>query len=161
MAENTAPATNGTNGDVPGQPFYEKARVHLTKLLEKKRVLERTLAQQEDLIYKRETDYLEETPTGNIIIGFENYTKGGSSAESPPNSSSQSTPVAQMVPTPLSTSFQKGEGASNHATPTSATSANRTGAGVVKKGNKRAGEDSETDTKDAKKARTNSTTARK
>ena len=83
MAENVPPPNTaaGTNGDVPGQPFYDKARAHLKDLLNKKRLLERSLAQQEESIYKKETDYLEETPSGNIITGFEAYTKGsGSSA---------------------------------------------------------------------------------
>jgi Histone acetyltransferase subunit NuA4 len=83
MSENAPPAsaTAGTNGDVPGQPFYDKARQHLKDLLQKKRMLERSLALQEDSIYKKETDYLEDTPSGNIITGFEAYTKGsGSSA---------------------------------------------------------------------------------
>ena len=74
--------------------------------------------------------------------------------------SAQSTPVAAMAPTPLSTSFLKGDSASNHATPTSATSANRTSAGLKKK-KKDAGDDSETDTKEGKKVRTNFGTARK
>lgn len=83
MTENVPPPNTaaGTNGDVPGQPFYDKARAHLKDLLNKKRLLERSLAQQEESIYKKETDYLEETPSGNIITGFEAYTKGsGSSA---------------------------------------------------------------------------------
>jgi len=74
--------------------------------------------------------------------------------------SAQSTPV-QTAPTPISTSFLKGESASNHATPTSSSSVNRTGAGS-KKNKKPIGEDSETDTKEVKKARTGSAvTARK
>jgi len=73
--------------------------------------------------------------------------------------SAQSTPVAAMAPTPLSTSFLKGDGGSNHATPTSATSANRTGAGLKKK-KKDVGEDSETE-KEGKKVRTNFGATRK
>jgi chromatin modification-related protein EAF6 len=81
MSENTAPApAAGANGDVPGQPFYDKSRQHLKDLLAKKRILERNLATQEDLIYKKETEYLEETPSGNIITGFEAYTKGSGSS---------------------------------------------------------------------------------
>ena len=74
--------------------------------------------------------------------------------------SAQSTPVAAMAPTPLSTSFANREGGSNHATPSSATSANRTGAGQKKK-KKDVGEDSETDTREGKKVRTNFGAARK
>lgn len=75
--------------------------------------------------------------------------------------SAQSTPVAAMAPTPLSTSFGNRDGGSNHATPTSASSANRTGAGLKKKKNDK-GEDSETDTREGnKKVRTNFGAARK
>jgi chromatin modification-related protein EAF6 len=61
--------------DVPGQPFYERTRLHLKDLLHKKRQLERSLAATEETILNKETEYLEDTPAGNIIIGFENYTK--------------------------------------------------------------------------------------
>jgi chromatin modification-related protein EAF6 len=33
-------------------------------------------AAQEDAIYQKETEYLENTPAGNIITGFDAYTKG-------------------------------------------------------------------------------------
>jgi chromatin modification-related protein EAF6 len=65
-----------------------------------------------------------------------------------------------MAPTPLSGSFLKGEAGSNHATPTSTTSASRTGAGT-KKNKKNTGEDSETDTKEVKKPRTGGAAVRK
>lgn len=74
--------------------------------------------------------------------------------------SAQSTPVAAMAPTPLSTSFVKGEAGSNHATPTSSASANRSGAGT-KRNKKNTGDDSETDTKEVKKARTGGGGSRK
>lgn len=44
--------------------------------MRKQQQLQRTLAHQEESIYKKETEYLEDTPQGNIILGFENYTKG-------------------------------------------------------------------------------------
>ena len=79
MSENTAPSTSTTAaGDVPGQPYYEKTRRHLQELLRKKALIANNLANLEDQIYKKETEYLEETPSGNIITGFENYTKGTS-----------------------------------------------------------------------------------
>lgn len=37
-------------------------------------------AAQEETIYQKETDYLESTPHGNIITGFDNYTKGTTGA---------------------------------------------------------------------------------
>ncbi|KAE9381503.1 NuA4-domain-containing protein [Stipitochalara longipes BDJ] len=181
MSENAPPASAavGTNGDVPGQPFYDKARAHLKDLLQKKRLLERSLAQQEETIYKKETDYLEDTPSGNIITGFEAYTKGSGSsapgqrrraavqesnrvfsrssisynvnAESPMETA-QSTPMAAMPNTPLE--ITKGDSGSNHATPTSATSANKSGAGSKKNKKGADGEDSELD-RETKKVRTN------
>src|SRR3954452_18059902 len=77
MTENIPPPTAGTQGsDIPGQPFYDKSRAHLKDLIRRKAALERNLSNQEDAIFKKETDYLEDTPHGNIIIGFEGYTKG-------------------------------------------------------------------------------------
>ena len=70
--------------------------------------------------------------------------------------------MAAMAPTPLSTSFVKGEGGSNHATPTSATSTSRTGNGAGKK-NKKNGDDSDGEGtgRDVKKIRTNFGAVRK
>jgi chromatin modification-related protein EAF6 len=34
----------------------------------------------DDAIYKKETEYLEDTPYGNILTGFDNYIKGSSSS---------------------------------------------------------------------------------
>ncbi|KAH8657606.1 histone acetyltransferase subunit NuA4-domain-containing protein [Tricladium varicosporioides] len=193
MAENQPPpsAPGATpNGDVPGQPFYERTRSHLKDLLGRKRILERNLQLTEETIYKKETEYLEETPAGNIITGFEQYTKGnagtiaggarrraqvvegnrvfsrssisfGPGADSP-IPTAQSTPMAAMAPTPLSTSFVKGDGSSNHPTPTSASSASKMGnaAGAGKK-NKKNGEDSDGEGRESKKIRTNFGAVRK
>lgn len=71
-----------------------------------------------------------------------------------PAPTASSTPVAARAPTPLSTSFVKDSG-SNHATPTSASSAGRTAVlGNGKKNKKAPGDDSEGE-RDAKKIRTN------
>ena len=35
---------------------------------------------QEQSIFQKETEYLENTPLGNIITGFDGYIKGGTSA---------------------------------------------------------------------------------
>ncbi|RDL36844.1 Uncharacterized protein BP5553_06196 [Venustampulla echinocandica] len=190
MAENTAPSTGppASGGDVPGQPFYERTRQHLKELLNKKRLLERTLQVTEDTIYKNETEYLEETPAGNIILGFESYTKGVGNAApgggrrraqvvdanrvfskssltyglnnnvDSPSNTAQSTPMAATAPTPLSTSFARGDGGSNHPTPTSATSASKSVAG---KKNKKNGDDSDGETRDVKKIKTNFGAVRK
>lgn len=79
MAENVAPPQAG-NGDVPGQPFYEQSRQDLRRMLKRQQQLLLSLQQQEELIFKKETEYLEDTPAGNIIIGFDSYTKGTSSS---------------------------------------------------------------------------------
>jgi len=190
MSENNPPqsSTNtSSTADVPGQPFYDKTRAHLRVLLHKRRELEAKLQSQEAEILRKETEYLEDTPYGNIIIGFDAYTKGVSSVPGQrrrlvvvegnrvfsrssvsfgnggdtPMDTAASTPVAALAPTPLSTSFLKGDrdGGSNHATPTSATSANKSGAGGGSKKHKKsagaAAEDSDTDTRDTKKQRTN------
>ncbi|KAM3086738.1 chromatin modification-related protein eaf6 [Clarireedia jacksonii] len=206
-AKSGAGATQNENSNTPdstaGMPYYDKTRQHLKQLLERKRNLERFLSLHEDSIYRKETEYLEDTPQGNIITGFDGYTKGAgpggvggrggaagagrkgglglgepqrvfsgsshtwnSNTDSPAPSAS-STPIAAQAPTPLSTSFPKGESASNHPTPTSTTSG---GAGIGKGGSKKnkkaavaAGDDSETDSnpKEAKKARTNFGAVRK
>jgi chromatin modification-related protein EAF6 len=70
----------------------------------------------------------------------------------------QSTPIAVMPNTPLE--IAKGDSGSNHATPTSATSANKTGAGSKKNKKGADGEDSELET-NAKKIRTNFGVSRK
>lgn len=71
-----APSAN-TAGDVSAQSYHEKTRKQLRELLQKRREIEQALALQEKLIAKKEQEYLEETPMGNIIAGFDNYTKGG------------------------------------------------------------------------------------
>lgn len=93
-----------------GIPFYEKQRQHLKELITRKRMLDKRLvrsslcrvrigmgfgvqggeiepwliekqqATTEELIAQKEADYLENTPGGNIIVGFDNYTKGPSTA---------------------------------------------------------------------------------
>lgn len=64
--------------DVPGLPFYEKSRLHLRDLLRKQQALQRNLANLEETIYRKETEYLEDTPAGNIILGFDGFVKGAS-----------------------------------------------------------------------------------
>ncbi|KAF7949850.1 uncharacterized protein EAE97_003359 [Botrytis byssoidea] len=188
----TASKESRTADPTAGLPYYDETRRKLKQLLEQKKNLERVLALSEEAIFRKETEYLDETPQGNIITGFDGYAKGASvggvgrgagtgrkstavgGTDRPfsgsshswkvnvdsPLPSGASTPVAAMAPTPLSMSFPKnGDGASNHATPTSATS------GKGKKNKKMAGgDDSETDTRENtgnKKARTNFGAARK
>lgn len=78
MTDTAAAAASGPAGlsaDLPGVPFYQRTRKHLKELLEQRRKLQIALEAQEESIFKKETEYLEETPQGNIITGFEAYTK--------------------------------------------------------------------------------------
>ncbi|KAK4100591.1 NuA4-domain-containing protein, partial [Parathielavia hyrcaniae] len=75
---------NGTSdtaaSSAAGIPFYEKQRQHLKELIARRRAMEKKLAAVEDLIHSKETEYLESTPSGNIVVGFDNYIKGASGA---------------------------------------------------------------------------------
>lgn len=75
MAENQPPPSANT-ADTAGIPYYNKEREKLQDLLRRKKLLELSIARQDEAIYKKETDYFEDTPAGNIITGFDNYTKG-------------------------------------------------------------------------------------
>ncbi|KAL1985290.1 hypothetical protein VTN96DRAFT_8089 [Rasamsonia emersonii] len=61
-----------------GLPYYEKLRRDLRDSLQKKRMMDKSMAQLEEQIYRFEQSYLEETSAGNIIKGFDNYIKGAS-----------------------------------------------------------------------------------
>lgn len=74
----TTTTSSSTQADVPGLPFYEKSRLHLRDLLRKQQALQRNLANLEETIYRKETEYLEDTPSGNIILGFDGFVKGAS-----------------------------------------------------------------------------------
>ncbi|KAL4897661.1 histone acetyltransferase subunit NuA4-domain-containing protein [Aspergillus ambiguus] len=76
------PATSNNATDQAanrGLPYYEKLRRELRDTLQKKRLMDKSMAQLEDQIYRFEQSYLEETTAGNIIKGFDNYIKGSSS----------------------------------------------------------------------------------
>ncbi|BDD63522.1 hypothetical protein MAP00_008400 [Monascus purpureus] len=76
---NTATTTTGPtdpNASNRGLPYYEKLRRELRDTLQKKRLMDKSMAQLEDQIYRFEQSYLEETTAGNIIKGFDNYIKG-------------------------------------------------------------------------------------
>ncbi|KAJ5220006.1 hypothetical protein N7468_009210 [Penicillium chermesinum] len=72
-APNAPADQNATNR---GLPYYEKLRRELRDTLAKKRMMDRSMAQLEDQIFRFEQSYLEETTAGNIIKGFDNYIKG-------------------------------------------------------------------------------------
>lgn len=80
MSENAPPNSAGANGisdPSRGMPYYEKLRRDLRETLQRKRVLDANLSKLEDNIYSLETSYLEDTTSGNVIRGFDNYIKGG------------------------------------------------------------------------------------
>ncbi|KAK9471798.1 histone acetyltransferase subunit NuA4-domain-containing protein, partial [Dipodascopsis tothii] len=57
---------------------YEKAKKELKDMIGKKRMLDKNLAIIEEQIFKYEGAYLDETPNGNIVRGFDNYLKSSS-----------------------------------------------------------------------------------
>lgn len=59
---------------------YAAVKNKLTQLILKKQALESSLAQLEDSIYEKESDYFNESVHGNIVKGFENFTKSSSSS---------------------------------------------------------------------------------
>ncbi|GAB1198927.1 hypothetical protein APSETT444_008257 [Aspergillus pseudonomiae] len=88
--QSTASNNNNSNGTASAQsganrglPYYEKLRRELRDTLQKKRLMDKSMAdmqaQLEDQIFRFEQSYLEETTAGNIIKGFDNYIKGSSS----------------------------------------------------------------------------------
>ncbi|KAK2610657.1 hypothetical protein N8I77_004069 [Diaporthe amygdali] len=188
MTENNQTAAGA---DAPGGlPFYEQSRTQLKTLLAKRRDLERKLANIEEKIYNNETEYLESTQAGNIMTGFDNYTKGTNAAAAQRRKggtmeqhrvfsrssisynanaadSTANTPGSSHAPTPVSTTFAGGSG-SNHPTPTSATASTGKagGGGGSKKDKKKAvslsvdAADSESDI-NVKKVRTNFGASRK
>ncbi|KAJ5594087.1 uncharacterized protein N7459_000295 [Penicillium hispanicum] len=70
------------NATSRGLPYYEKLRRELRDTLGKKRLMDKSMAQLEDQIFRFEQSYLEETTAGNIIKGFDNYIKGSSNTSS-------------------------------------------------------------------------------
>ncbi|PHH88206.1 hypothetical protein CDD83_7841 [Cordyceps sp. RAO-2017] len=170
MADNKQ--NSSASGATPTMAEYKKAQARVRDLVERRRTQERKLAQLEDSIAQKESAYLESTPAGNIITGFDNYMKGTSGAAAQrrkagsaeqnrvfsrssisyrPNTVDSSTPGASTptshAPTPLSASFR--DSGSAHPTPTPATG-NRS----TSKSKKKDADDSEGDSQTNKK-RTN------
>ncbi|GJN73133.1 histone H4 acetyltransferase, NuA4 complex, Eaf6 [Purpureocillium lilacinum] len=142
MADNKG----GAAGNAPASlSEYKKAQARVRELVERRRAQERKLAAVEDSIASKEAAYLDSTPAGNIITGFDNYMKGQSGAAAqrrkagpaeqnrvfsrssvsyrPNNGDSTpgSTP-ASHAPTPVSASFR--DSGSAHPTPSSGTGKN-------------------------------------
>ncbi|KAI1431705.1 histone acetyltransferase subunit NuA4-domain-containing protein [Xylaria sp. CBS 124048] len=153
MSENFQPtAASGAganNGDgQPGVAHYEKQRQILKELIQNRKLLERQLIAQDQAILLKETEYLENTPYGNIIAGFDGYIKGSTSNATaqrkrsglidqnrifsrssishnpshPDHADPLSATSTSAAPTPISTTFvkEKDNGSSSHPTPTSA-----------------------------------------
>jgi len=59
---------------------YKKCLQRVREMTERRRRTERQLQQIEEAIAQKEAIYLESTPSGNIITGFDNYMKGQSGA---------------------------------------------------------------------------------
>ncbi|KAI1847337.1 hypothetical protein JX265_013782 [Neoarthrinium moseri] len=185
MSETAPSAAGGSGADAfdrkKEMAEYEHEKDIIKKALAKRQKLISELSNLENKIADLEGRYLDSTPGGNILTGFDNYTKGltGAAAqrrkagtteqnrvfsrssisynalnqEAATPASGTSTPGA---PTPLSASFaNKEKGASEAPTPTS-TAEKKTAASKTKKKDKeKAAEDSETDSRaDGKKVRT-------
>ncbi|KAJ3482645.1 hypothetical protein NLG97_g7514 [Lecanicillium saksenae] len=78
MADKQQPGVG--EGPQPTMTEYKKSQARVRELVEKRRLLERRLNQVEEGIIQKESAYLENTPSGNIITGFDNYMKGISGA---------------------------------------------------------------------------------
>ncbi|TQW08491.1 hypothetical protein V2A60_000127 [Cordyceps javanica] len=128
MADKQHGAAAG-EGPQPTTTEYKKSQARVRELVEKRRLLERRLNQVEEGIAQKESAYLENTPSGNIITGFDNYMKGISGAAAQrrktgpmdqnrvfsrssisyrPNVSESTTPGStpgSLAPTPVSASF--------------------------------------------------------
>ncbi|CAG9938449.1 unnamed protein product [Clonostachys rosea f. rosea IK726] len=170
-----AGAAADSGGSVPvNMAEYKKSQARVRDLVEKRRLLEKRLAQVEDGIASKELAYLESAPSGNIITGFDNYMKGTSGAAAQrrktgppeqnrvfsrssisyrPNNADSATPgstPASHAPTPMSASFKD----SGNATPTT------TGGSKNQKKGKKDVDDSEAESGTNKK-RTNFGASRK
>lgn len=58
-----------------GQDEYQELKSQLTKEILRKQELNNRLNKLEDLIYERENEYFNESLYGNIVKGFENFSK--------------------------------------------------------------------------------------
>ncbi|KAK8056778.1 hypothetical protein PG993_002005 [Apiospora rasikravindrae] len=194
---NTAASAAGSAGANGNESFnrekemaeYEKEKQVVKELLQRRNQLSRNILGTDNRIADMETKYLDSTPVGNILTGFDNYTKGvtATSAQrrkvgaieqnrvfsrSSISYNPNNPPIRPLVlrppaaPTPASTSFANKEknAASDAPTPGSATE--KKGAGKKKKAAAAAAaaaaaDDSETDSREVKKVRTQFGAARK
>ncbi|ORY62147.1 histone acetyltransferase subunit NuA4-domain-containing protein [Pseudomassariella vexata] len=190
MAENAPPAASGNGESVDRakeMPEYEKEKQKVREAIAQKNHLVRNLALVEARITDLEGKYIESTPSGNILTGFDNYTKGitGAAAQRRKAGTAEqnrvfsrssisynqdaATPASGATtpgaPTPLSATFankDKDSGPANAPTPGSVTD-KKGGASKKRKEKEKAttNEDSETDSREIKKIRTNFGATRK
>ncbi|AEO53214.1 hypothetical protein MYCTH_2294249 [Thermothelomyces thermophilus ATCC 42464] len=158
----TAATDTAASSSSAGIPFYESQRKQLRELISRRRALEKKLAAIEEHIAVKEANYLESTPAGNIIIGFDNYVKGCNAAAAQRRktgltdqnkvfsrssvsynpaaaaaaaATDAQTPASTPAPTPMSSSFGNGNGPSGAPTPTSAAGGGRANASKKSKRN--------------------------
>lgn len=143
-------------------------------------------ANREEAIERKETEYLESTPAGNILTGFDNYTKGTTQAAAAqrrkagpleqhrvfsrssisynPNAagsdSAATTPGSSHAPTPVSSTFGGGPTPTSARTPGGAPPRDRKKKSVATAAGADTG-DSESDAREVKKVRTNFGAGRK
>ncbi|KAK7951943.1 uncharacterized protein PG986_007671 [Apiospora aurea] len=81
---NTAASAAGNSGANGNESFnrekemaeYEKEKQAVKELLQRRNQLSRNILGTDNRIADMETKYLDSTPVGNILTGFDNYTKG-------------------------------------------------------------------------------------
>ncbi|KAK8089582.1 NuA4-domain-containing protein [Apiospora hydei] len=81
---NTAASAAGSAGANGNESFnrekemaeYEKEKQAVKELLQRRNQLSRNILGTDNRIADMETKYLDSTPVGNILTGFDNYTKG-------------------------------------------------------------------------------------
>lgn len=85
MVENI-PSTTGGETQVDdatrGLPYYNQIKGTTRNLLKKKAETDEKVAQANAAVWNKETTYLEDTPAGNILKGFDGYIKSSTTAGS-------------------------------------------------------------------------------
>ncbi|ROT37405.1 NuA4-domain-containing protein [Sodiomyces alkalinus F11] len=78
MADNNTGAASVVSGPAPTMQMYKEEQARLRTMLDRRNQLARRIAAIEADIESKENTYLDSTPYGNIIAGFDNYIKGTS-----------------------------------------------------------------------------------
>lgn len=80
MGENQPNGAAAAQQPAPTMQLYREEQARLRQMLDKRAAIARRLANIESEIESKETAYLDSTPNGNIIAGFDNYIKGTGAA---------------------------------------------------------------------------------